>query len=68
MESPSLSKATEVNPWERSYGAVPYRASTVLHDVLHLIVSEGRSVVEALEYGETEIQKIIDEGLAKYWV
>ena len=68
MESPGLSKAAEVNPRERSFGAVPYRASAVLHDVLHLIVSEGRSVTEALEYGETEIQMIIDEGLAKYWV
>jgi len=68
MESPGLSKAAEVNPRERSYGAVPYRASAVLHDVLHLIVSEGRSVTKALDYGETEIQKIINEGLAKYWV
>lgn len=68
MESPGLSKAAEVNPRERSYGAVPYRASAALHDVLHLIVNEGQSVTEALEYGETEIQKLIDEGLARYWV
>ena len=68
LETPGLNVAAEVNPWERSYGAVPYRAAAVLHDVLHLIVSEGRTVAEALEFGETEIQKVIDEGLAKYWV
>ena len=68
MDSPGLSKAAEVNPRERSFGAVSYRASAALHDVLHLIVNEGRSVTEALEYGQTEVQKIIDEGLAKYWV
>ena len=68
MEAPGLSVAAEVNPWERSYGAVPYRAAAVLHDVLHLIVNEGRTVSEALEHGETEIQMIIDEGLARYWV
>jgi len=68
MELPGLRKAAEVNPWERSYGAVSYRAAAVLHQVLHLIVNEGQTVSEALEYGETEIQTIIDEGLAKYWV
>ncbi len=68
METPGLSAAAEVNPWERSYGAAPYRAAAVLHDVLHLTVNEGRTVAEALEFGETGIQTIIDEGLAKYWV
>ncbi len=68
MELPGLRKAAEVNPWERSYGAASYRAPAVLHEVLLLIVNEGRTVSEALEYGETEMQMIIDEGLAKYWV
>ncbi len=68
MELPGFSVAAEVNPWERSYGAVSYRASAVLHEVLHLIVNEGQTVAEALEYGETGIQMLIDEGLAKYWV
>ena len=68
MELPGLSVAAEVNPWERSYGAVSYRASAVLHEVLHLIVNEGQTVAEALEFGEIGIQTIIDEGLAKYWV
>lgn len=68
LETPGLNVAAQVNPWERSYGAVPYRAAAVLHDVLHLIVNEGRTVAEALEFGETEIQTIIDEGLAKHWV
>ena len=47
---------------------MPERAGAVINDVLFLIVNEGRPVAEALEYGDTEIQKLIDEGLAKYWV
>ena len=39
-----------------------------MNDVLHLIVAEGNSIEEALEYGDAEIQKLIDEGLAKFWI
>ena len=68
LETPGLKEASEVNPKERNYAAVPERAGAVINDVLFLIVNEGRPVAEALEYGDTEIQKLIDEGLAKYWV
>ena len=68
LETPGLKEASEVNPKERNYAAVPERAGAVINDVLFLIVNEGRPVAEALEYGDSEIQKLIDEGLAKYWV
>ena len=68
MESPGLSKAAEINPQERNYSAAPERATAVMNDVLHLIVAEGNSIEEALEYGDAEIQKLIDEGLAKFWI
>ena len=68
LESPGLAKAAEVISKERNYAALPDRANQVMNDTLTAIVLEGMPIDEALARGDAEIQKIIDEGLAKNWV
>jgi ABC-type glycerol-3-phosphate transport system substrate-binding protein len=62
---PGLQKVAEVLPYEHDPVQPPEELYTIWQDVLNRAVIEGEPVPNALAYGNGELQKLLDQGLAK---
>jgi multiple sugar transport system substrate-binding protein len=65
-EDPFLSLGAMLLPKEYDAVDVPGSLNDLIADVLNKILLEGQAVPEALVYGQTELQKLIDAGEIKY--
>jgi ABC-type glycerol-3-phosphate transport system substrate-binding protein len=62
---PGMSVVTQVLPLQRDPVQPPEELYPVWENVVHQIAIEGKTVEEACAYGQEELQKILDQGLAK---
>jgi multiple sugar transport system substrate-binding protein len=65
-EDPFLSLGAQLLPKEYDAVEVTGSLNQVVTDALNLILLENRTVADALTFGQTELQKLIDSGEIKY--
>jgi multiple sugar transport system substrate-binding protein len=64
--SPGLVKAAEVLPFEHDPVQPPEELGSIWANVISQIAIDGKPVAEACAYGNEELQKLLDQGLAQY--